>query len=547
MKTRYTFAAVLAVMGVSIVFGMVLGGWLNAPRTALAASAPALASGAFPVAAPPAGSPATAADWADIAERSIPAVVSVTNTSVRKANNDEADGEDEGGGPMDDPFYRFFFGPEGDEEQGDENPAPRQRRAPRNQQPQRNVSGGSGFIVAKDGFIMTNNHVVENATKLVVTLDDGSKFDAKIIGTDPLLDLALIKIDAGRELPTLPLGDSDKLRVGQWVMAIGNPLEFERTVTVGVVSGLKRQVLIGRTIPGIANFIQTDAAINFGNSGGPLLDAQGRVVGINTAIVRGGFQSPMVEGIGFAVAINEARLAAEQLRDGGKVERGYLGITMNQQGVTDAARAYFDLPDSNGVLIEGVADGGPADKAGLRRDDVIRKIDGRAVRNNQDLLSRVASIRPGETATLEVWRDGKSREVRVTLANRPENPVAGLVPRPGQERPGAAPKEPEVAEASGLGLKVEAISPRTRQRFQLADDFRGVLIQEVDPDSSAAEVGSIVHGRILTGINGRPISSPKDFKEALASLKPGKPVKIELYRGDGTNETVFVTAPEAGN
>lgn len=545
MKTRYTFAAVLAVMGVSIVFGMLLGGWLNAPRTALAA--PALASGAFPVAAAPAGSPATAADWADIAERSIPAVVSVTNTSVRRAG-DDAGADDEGGGPMDDPFFRFFFGPEGDDEPGDEEPAPRQRRPQqRPQAPQRNVSGGSGFIVAKDGFIMTNHHVVENATKLVVTLDDGSKFDAKVIGTDPILDLALVKIDAGRDLPTLPLGDSDKLRVGQWVMAIGNPLEFERTVTVGVVSGLKRQVAVGRTVPGIANFIQTDAAINFGNSGGPLLDAQGRVVGINTAIVRGGFQSPMVEGIGFAVAINEARLAAEQLRDGGKVERGYLGITMNQQGVTDAARAYFDLPDATGVLIEGVAEGGPAATAGLRRDDVIRKIDGRPIRNNQDLLSRVASIRPGETATLEVWRDGKAREVRVTVANRPENPVAGLAPRPGQQRPEGQEEPREVREASGLGLKVEAISPRTRQRFQLADDFRGVLIQEVDPDSAAAEVGTIVHGRILTGINGKSIGSPREFGEALASLKPGRPVKLELYRIDGSSETVFIEAPEAGN
>jgi serine protease Do len=544
MKTRYTFAAVLAVMGVSIVFGMVLGGWLNAPPTALAA--PALSSGAFPVAASPAGAPATAADWADIAERSIPAVVSVTNTSVRKAN-DESDAEGEGGGPMDDPFYRFFFGPEGDDERGDESPAPRRRGPQPPQRPQRNVSGGSGFIVAKDGFIMTNHHVVENATKLVVTLDDGSKFDAKVIGTDPLLDLALIKVDAGRELPTLPLGDSDKLRVGQWVMAIGNPLEFERTVTVGVVSGLKRQVLIGRTIPGIANFIQTDAAINFGNSGGPLLDAQGRVVGINTAIVRGGFQSPMVEGIGFAVAINEARLAAEQLRDGGRVERGYLGITMNQQGVTDAARAYYDLPDSNGVLIEGVAEGGPADKAGLQKDDVIRKINGKAVRNNQDLLSRVASIRPGETTTLEVWRDGKSREVRVTLASRPENPVASLAPRPGQGSPDAEAEEQEVREASGLGLKVAAISTRTRQRLQLADDFVGVLIQEVDPDSSAAEVDAIVHGRILTGINGKRIASPREFRESLAGLKPGAAVKLELYRGDGTNETVFITVPEAKN
>ncbi|HEX6852255.1 MAG TPA: trypsin-like peptidase domain-containing protein [Candidatus Polarisedimenticolaceae bacterium] len=545
MKTRYTFAAVLAVMGVSIVFGMVLGGWLNAPRTALAA--PALASGAFPVAAASTGSPATAADWADIAERSIPAVMSVTNTSVRRPSN-EADAEGDDGGPLDDPFYRFFFGPEGEDDPEDENPAPRPRRPQRPQAPQRNVSGGSGFIVSADGFIMTNDHVVENATKLVVTLDDGSKFDAKVIGTDPLLDLALIKIEAGRPLPTLPLGDSDKLRVGQWVMAIGNPLDFERTVTVGVVSGLKRQVSVGRTVAGIANFIQTDAAINFGNSGGPMLDAQGRVVGINTAILRGGMTNPMVEGIGFAIAINEARLAAEQLREGGKVERGYLGISMSQQGITNAAQAYLDLPDPNGVLIEAVSDGGPADKAGLRRDDVIRKINGKAVRNNQDLLSRVASIRPGEVAVLEVWRDGKAQEFRVTLANRPENPLADRRrTRPGGAGPDAPEPPAEIREASGLGLTVEPIASRTRQRFQLPDDFRGVLIQAVDPDSPAADAGTVVHGRILTAVNGKAIGSPAEFLEAIRGLKPGAPVKLELYRGDGTNETVFITAPEAKN
>jgi serine protease Do len=542
MKTRYTFAAVLAVMGCSIVFGMVLGGWLNAPSTALAA--PALASGAFPVAAAPAGSPAVAADWADIAEHSIPAVVSVTNTSVRKPN-DEADAEDEGNGPLDDPFFRFFFGPEGDDE-GDESPAPRQRRPGAPQAPRRSVSGGSGFIVSKDGYIMTNNHVVENATKLVVTLDDGSKFDAKVIGTDPPLDLALIKIDAGRDLPTLPLGDSDKLRVGQWVMAIGNPLEFERTVTVGVVSGLKRQVFVGRTIPGIANFIQTDAAINFGNSGGPLLDAQGRVVGINTAIFRGGPANPMVEGIGFAVAINEARLAAEQLKDGGKVERGYLGITMNQQGITEPARRYLKLPDANGVLVEAVSPGGPADRAGLKPEDVIRKIDGKPVRDNQDLLSRVASIRPGQTATLEVWRDGQARELKVTLANRPENPLAeNRTPRPG----GSAPERPgepeELREATGLGLTVVGISPTARRRFQLEDGFRGVLIQDVDPESPAAESGTVTHGRILTAVNGRPVDSPATFRELVKNLAPGAAVKLELYLGEGRSEAVFVTVPDA--
>jgi serine protease Do len=288
----------------------------------------AAAGGSFPTASGPGGAAILGPDFSSIADSTLPAVVGVQNTSVNKNADADSGDDDPGNGqqPFDDPMFRFFH------------------RAPRNPQSERHVSSGSGFIITDDGYILTNNHVVEGATKLQVTLDTGDKYDAEVIGTDPMIDLGLIKIDAkGKKLPVLPLGDSDSLKVGQWVMAIGNPFTLERTVTVGVVSGKKRQVGIGPTVPGLANFIQTDAAINFGNSGGPLIDGQGRVVGINTAIQRG----ELAEGIGFAIPINAARKAAEELRAGGSVKRGYLGISMNSTGINDKAKAYYKLPDNN--------------------------------------------------------------------------------------------------------------------------------------------------------------------------------------------------------
>src|SRR6185436_4787968 len=303
----------------------------------------------------------------------------------------------------------------------------------------------------------TNNHVVEGTTRLTVGLSGGEKMDAEVIGTDPAIDLTLIKINAhGKSLPVLPLGDSDKLRVGELVIAIGNPLDLEHTVTVGVVSAKGRD--IGMADFQLARLIQTDAAINFGNSGGPLLDSQGRVIGINTAIIRGGggLTSPVVQGIGFAVPINEAKRAAEQLRATGSVQRGYLGISMVPTGITDAARESLRLPDANGVIIESVVPDGPAGKAGLREDDVIRKVDGAPIKDNDDLLGQVASRKPGEKVDLDILRDGKTVHATVALGVRPlrGGPQA-------EDAPGEA--EPAPGEAEGLGIKVEALTQRTRE------------------------------------------------------------------------------------
>jgi len=520
MNRKMTFPLLLVVIGVSVVCGMILGGRLNAPQIALAArevAAPPLAAVA-PPAAP--GGAAPAADFADIVEKSIPAVVGITSTSVRKAGDEE----DPHGQLREDPFFRFFFPPE-----------QQQRRQP---EERRQQSGGSGFIVSPDGYILTNNHVVEDATKVEVSLNDGTRIKAEIVGTDPNIDLALLKVDAkGQALPALPLGDSDRLRPGQWVIAIGNPFELSETVTVGVISAKDRQVQIGDTDRGLVNFLQTDAPINFGNSGGPLLDAWGRVVGINTAINRGG----MAEGIGFAVPINVARNAMEQLRATGKVRRGYIGITMND--INDATREYLNLPDKNGVYVQGVVEDGPAAKAGVEPNDVIRRADGETVKNGRDLLSHVASRKPGDRIAIEILRGQKTLQFSLTLTERPnatEIGQGGLRPR--REEGG---EDEEARSSEGIGIKVEALTPRIRQRLELPESAKGVVVTDVEVGSEAATVG-VRPGAVVSAVNDAPVGSIAAWKEAVSKLRPGGVAKLKLLLGGEQTTVVFMRVPESG-
>jgi len=524
MNRKSSVLALLGVVAVSIVFGMILGGRLNAP--AVMHAAPAVATAAFPAATSAPERTVSLPDFSEIAADTLPAVVGVQNTMVDKSGDVEAEGGNDG---TEDPLFRFFFGPGGQQ-------APRGHpQLPRQPRPQRSVSSASGFIVTSDGYILTNNHVVEGATKLQVTLDTGEKFEADVIGTDPMIDLGLIKIDPkGKQLPTLPLGDSDALKVGQWVMAIGNPFELEHTVTVGVVSGKKRQVGIGNTVPGLANFIQTDAAINFGNSGGPLIDGQGRVVGISTAIQRG----EMAEGIGFAIPINEARKAAEELRIGGSVKRGYLGISMNNTGMNEKARAYYKLSDNNGVIVSSVVDNGPAAEAGVRKDDVIRKIDGNPVKDNQALLAMIASRKPGETVKLEILRGGETKKVDVTLTTRPTFNVDGSDV---EEQPDDDATTP-ITSSEGLGIKVQAIPSIARKQLKLNADDPGLFVVSVDPESDAAEEG-LSPRQVITAIDGVPLESVADWNHIVKGLKPGQTVKVDVKLA-GRTEIVFLTVPQ---
>jgi serine protease Do len=524
MNRKWTFPLLLAVVGVSIVFGMVLGGRLNAPQIALAARdvpVVGLASSAAP-----AVSGAGAGDFADIAERSIPAVVGITSTSVKKAGQT---GEDPHELFRDDPFFQFFFGP-------DQRQRRQQQRAP---EERREQSGGSGFFVSPDGYILTNNHVVADATKVEVNLNDGTRLNAEIIGTDPNIDLALLKVDPkGRTLPTLPLGDSDRLRPGQWVIAIGNPLELSETVTAGVISAKDRQVPIGETDRNLVSFLQTDAAINFGNSGGPLLDASGRVVGINTAINR----MAMAEGIGFALPINVARSAMDQLRATGKVRRGYIGVSMTD--INDTMREYYGLPDKNGVFVQSVTADGPAEKAGIQPDDVIRKVEGETIKNGRDLLGRVASRKPGDRIDLTVVRGGKSLQFALTLVERPDASELGqgdLRRRKNQGDEG----EPEGSRSSeALGIKVETLTSRAREELQLPENAKGVVVTEVEVGSEASAAG-LRAGVVVTAVNDAPVAGISAWKEAVGRLKPGTVCKIKVLFGKNVS-TLFMRVPTPG-
>jgi serine protease Do len=514
MEKKYSFAALLAVIAISIVFGMVLGGRLNAPQGMFAAR-----SGIVLAQNPLVGPGAAPADFADIAEAAIPAVVSVTNTSVAKNDGEQ-------GGP-EDPFFYWFFGQPNEDD-----------RQPRRQQPEQ--SFGSGFIISGDGYILTNNHVVEDATKLKVEMKSGVRYDAKVVGTDPSIDMALIKIDPqGKQLPTLPLGDSDKLRVGEWVVAIGNPLNLDNTVTVGVVSAKERQVPIGGTDNGVATFIQTDAAINRGNSGGPLLDSRGRVVGMNTAILRGALGGGMAEGIGFALPITDARSSMEQILETGEVKRGFLGIAMNTAGLNESAREFYRLPDTNGVIIQEVTPGEAGDKAGLEADDVIRKVDGEEVRTNLDLIGKIAHHRPGDKVELEVWRDGKPRSIEVTLGARDQEKIQSRQNRrdDSEGSPGGGSAKPANAEA--LGIKVRDITPNMRRQL---GNVQGVMVEEVDVQAEASDEG-VEHGTVITQVNRTPIRDVDDFRDAFAKLKPGDPVRLALRDADGTDRSVYLTMP----
>jgi serine protease Do len=505
------------VIGVSIVFGMLVGGKLNAPR-------PMLAAEPLPVLAPAPVQPGAAAtmDFADVAEVALPAVVNIQSMF----ENDQEPRQQQRQEGLEE-FYRWFFGPDGFE--------PR-REEPRQRPPQ--IGAGSGFVISPDGYILTNNHVVDEADEIQVGFQGGRQMKAELIGADPSIDLALLKVEVGdEELPTLPLGDSDSLRVGEWVIAIGTPLEYDHTVTVGVLSAKRRRLAIGDT-GGLVTFLQTDAAINFGNSGGPLLDARGRVIGINVAITRRG----MAEGIGFALPINHASAVVDQLREHGFVRRGYLGITMNNAGIDADVREYFSLPDGRGVLVEDVTTGGPAHDAGIRADDIIRKVDGEVIEDNDDLIARISSRRPGEEVMLEILRDGEKLRIGVTLTERPRNP--GAENRLGDSRE----DEPEERESRGLGITVEDLNMQSRRMLGLDDNQRGVLVTEVEFGSQAGQKG-VGRGMVITAINDEPIRDLGDWEDEIEGMEAGAAVKLTVVFnvGGGVRQrTIFMRVSDSG-
>ncbi|TSK07106.1 MAG: DegQ family serine endoprotease [Geobacter sp.] len=420
-------------------------------------------------------------DFAKLAKKLKPAVVNISTSKTVGMKKHPNVGP--GGDPFQDYFEKFFETPK--------------------QHPYKQRSMGSGFIISDDGYLITNNHVVKDADEIKVKLSDGREFKGEVKGRDDKLDLALIKITAKGHLPVAPLGDSDKIEVGDWVMAIGNPFGLAQTVTAGIISAQGRVIGSGP----YDDFIQTDASINPGNSGGPLFNADGEVIGINTAIVSGG------QGIGFAIPINMAKDILPQLKESGKVTRGWLGVSVQQ--VTQDLAQSFGMEGEAGALVAEVIKDSPAEKAGVKGGDIILEYDGHHIKEMSELPRRVAATAVGKTVKLVVLRDGKQVPLKVTIEKLKDG-------------------EEEDAAVSGdrLGLKVADLSAERAQQMRLQGD-KGVLVTDVDADSLAERAG-IVEGDVIREINGVRINSVKDYSKAIAAVKKGGYLKMLLKRGEAS-------------
>ncbi|HEV2488905.1 MAG TPA: DegQ family serine endoprotease [Candidatus Acidoferrales bacterium] len=422
--------------------------------------------------------------FASVVQPALPAVVNISTTQVIKVRQNMP-------GFFNDPLFRQFFG---------------DQFGPQSNRPmtQREQSLGSGVIVNPDGYIITNNHVVANATDVEVTTRDKKQYKATIVGKDPATDIAVLKINASN-LPTLTLGDSSKLEVGDVVFAIGDPFGIGETATMGIVSATGRSM--GGQIERYEDFIQTDAAINPGNSGGAMIDLHGNLVGINTAIIPG--QAMNGEGgnigIGFAIPISSAKNVMEQIIEHGKVERGYLGVL--PQPVTAEMAKQFGREEGGGALVAQVSPGTPAAKAGLQRGDIILQVNGQDVSDNQDLSSRIAAFAPGTSVQLKVFRNGQTLEVPVTLGQLPASELGGS---------SAPPSGPSEESSKALeGVEVENLTPDILGQLDLPASTRGVVVDSVDGSSAAAEA-RLQRGDVIQEVNHKPVDNLSEYRAALA-------------------------------
>ena len=363
---------------------------------------------------------------------------------------------------------------------------------------------GSGFIIDKEGFIVTNNHVIENADKIKVKLKDGKEYNAEIIGRDPSTDLALIKVPSGNNLPVLAFGDSNSLKVGQWVVAIGSPFGLEQTVTAGILSAKGRVIGSGP----YDNFLQTDASINPGNSGGPLIDMQGQVVGINTAIVASG------QGIGFAIPVNLAKGVIDQLKNKGEVTRGWLGVVISD--ISEDVAEYYGLKEKKGAMVMDVVKGDPADLAGIQANDIILEVNDRKVETSRDLTNLVAGISVGEKIKILVLRNNKKQTFMVEIAKRPEeSKLASKSPDKGRSE-------------DELGIRVTNLTPEKAQRLNLSLTD-GVIVERVEPGGKGAEAG-VQAGDVIKEINHQVIKTVQDYSSQISKLKKDDVIQMFIWR-----------------
>lgn len=425
-------------------------------------------------------------NFTDLAQKAKPGVVNIRTVKIVK-----------GGGRV----FRHFFGkPFGNNDPFKDFLEPFMRQDPQKEFKQRSL--GSGFIIDREGYIVTNNHVVENADQIKVKLANEKEFDAKIVGRDPKTDLALIKIAASSDLVPLKIGDSDALKVGTWVVAIGSPFGLEQTVTAGIVSAKGRILGSGP----YDDFIQTDASINPGNSGGPLINMKGEVVGINTAIIASG------QGIGFAIPINLADGIIVQLKASGEVTRGWLGVGI--QDLTPELAEYYKVKDEKGVLITHVFPGDPADKGGIKVKDIIIKIDGKSVPSARELSRTIAGIVVGKKTAILLIRDGKRKTVYLKVAKR-------------QDDESLVRKETESSDESGL--LASELTPETARQLGYDENEKGVIITNVKPGSKG-ELAGIRPGDLIKEINRRPVSTMNDYQKKMQKIKKGETIHLLIKR-----------------
>ena len=477
---RFTVLTIVLASTVAFLVGLLIAGQFG---TTVVTTAPRLAPRPAVAAAPiGVGLGGGAANFADVAERINAAVVNIDATSKGTALRDS---------------QRFF------------------RRGPTDLPPRNFESpggAGSGFIIDREGFILTNHHVIEHAERITVTLADGRTFRGEVVGTDPAIDIALLRIPGGEDLPEAPLGNSDDLRVGEWVCAIGNPLGYVHSVTVGVVSFIGRKLFDAS----LDDYIQTDAAINFGNSGGPLINTRGEVIGINSAV------SSRTSSIGFAVPINQAVAILPQLKTSGRVARGYMGVLLTD--VTPPLQRALGLGVARGAMVQDISADSPAERAGLRVYDIIVDVEGRDIGANDELIRDIAARTPGSIARVQVVRDGRRLTMPVRLTERPQSQASGdgVVNMPGRG-PRPASRDPEMP----LGLTVRDLD-RSFMGLEVPEFVQGVVVTRVDP-TGAAFSAQVRRGFVIIEINRRQVRSVADFNRFVAAAKPGEVLAMLYY------------------